>query len=74
MMREQVRERVEIAALWVVGSCARGALTCGDLEIVIHQTHTGARVDGSEHEIPFKEPDASIIVSALQSIQIAGSE
>lgn len=45
MTREQVRERVEIATLWVVGSYARGALTCGDLDIVIQNAshrRTGA--------------------------------
>jgi hypothetical protein len=38
-----------------------------------HLTYTGARIGGLECEIPFREPDAGIIVTALQSTGIAGS-
>lgn len=50
MRREEIRERVDIAALWVVGSYARGALTCGDLDVVI-QTR---RIDGQERRVNYR--------------------
>lgn len=35
LKQEDARERVEITKLWVVGSYARGVLTCGDLDVLI---------------------------------------
>lgn len=49
MKPEDVRERVEITTLWVAGSYARGALTCGDLDVVI-QTR---RSDGQQRRVHY---------------------
>ena len=46
---EDLRELVEITTLWVVGSYARGALTCGDLDVVIETRST----DGQRRRVHY---------------------
>lgn len=48
---DDVTERIEITRLWVVGSYARGALSCGDLDVLI-ETRC---IDGRPRRLDYRQ-------------------